>query len=267
MVTIVRPIAISGETSAIVFDRSARFSSTSCMRAPPSCSRLLPPINRPSFSRVASRRRQRLRQPAVEHHGDAVGDLGEFVEVLAGHQHGGAGGGEIEQRLADHGGGAGIDAPGRLADHQHAGLRRISRPTMNFCKLPPDRLAASGSRLALRTSKVSVARSTVASVAAVLTKPCCTMPLAAWPVSSAFSDSFMRGAVPWPSRSSGTKAAPSLRRCGDREMAGGDAVDHHGAGLLASRSPDSAANNSSWPLPATPAMPRISPPFNSTEMF
>src|SRR5258707_8923702 len=31
MVTIVKPIAISGETSAIVFDRSARFSSTSCM--------------------------------------------------------------------------------------------------------------------------------------------------------------------------------------------------------------------------------------------
>ena len=83
---------------------------------------------------------------------------------------------------------------------------------MNFCRLPPDRLAASGSRLALRTSKVSVARSTVDRVAAVLTKPCWTMPLAAWPVSSAFSDSFMRGAVPWPSRSSGTKAAPSLRR-------------------------------------------------------
>ena len=57
---------------------------------------------------------------AVEHHRDAVGDLGEFVEILAGHQHRGAGGGEIEQRLPDHGGGAGIDAPGRLADHQHA---------------------------------------------------------------------------------------------------------------------------------------------------
>ena len=38
------------------------------------------------------------------------------------------------------------------------------------------------------------------------------MPLAAWPVSSAFSDSLMRGAVPWPSRSSGTKAAPMRRR-------------------------------------------------------
>ena len=103
---------------------------------------------------------------------------------------------------------------------------------MNFCRLPPDRLAASGSRLALRTSKVSVARSTVDKVAAVLTKPWLTIPLAAWPVKSAFSESFILGAVPWPSRSSGTKAAPSLRRCGDRKMAGGDAVDHHRAGVL-----------------------------------
>ena len=43
-------------------------------------------------------------------------------------------------------------------------------------------------------------------------KPLLTMPLAAWPVSSAFSDNFMRGAAPWPSRSSGTKAAPMRRR-------------------------------------------------------
>jgi len=56
---------------------------------------------------------------AVEHHRDAVGDLGEFVEILARHQHGGAGGGEIEQRLADHGRSTGIDAPGRLADDEH----------------------------------------------------------------------------------------------------------------------------------------------------
>ena len=41
------------------------------------------------------------------------------------------------------------------------GSRRISRPTMNFCRLPPERLTASGSRLALRTSKALVVRSTV----------------------------------------------------------------------------------------------------------
>ena len=33
-----------------------------------------------------------------------------------------------------------------------------------------------------------------------------------WRDSSRFSESFMRGAAPWPSRSSGTKAAPSRRR-------------------------------------------------------
>src|ERR1700726_3710870 len=42
--------------------------------------------------------------------------------------------------------------------------------------------------------------------------PCFTMLPDAWPVRSALSDSFMRGAVPWPSRSSGTNAAPRHRR-------------------------------------------------------
>ena len=58
----------------------------------------------------------------MEHHRDPVGDLGEFIEILARHEHGGAGGGEIEQRLADHGGGARVDAPGRLADHEDGGV-------------------------------------------------------------------------------------------------------------------------------------------------
>src|SRR3954466_7744546 len=104
MVTSVRPIAISGETSAIVFERSARFSSTSCMR------RFL-------VIQTAAAHQQaellaacilsshRLRQVAVEHHGDAVGDFGEFIEILARHQYRGAAGREIEQGLPDHGGG------------------------------------------------------------------------------------------------------------------------------------------------------------------
>src|SRR3982750_915046 len=102
MVTSVRPIAISGETSAMVLDRSARFSSTNCMRrfllvqcaAAHQQAELL-------AARILSR--HRLRQMAVEHDGDAVGDLSEFVEVLAGDQDRGTGGGEIEQGLADHG--------------------------------------------------------------------------------------------------------------------------------------------------------------------
>src|ERR1700754_3291556 len=107
MVTIVRPIAISGETSAIVLERSARFSSTSCMRG---LLRLQTAAAHEKAELFAGRFacRERCRQMAVEHHGDAVGDLRELVEVLAGDEHGGACGCEIEQRLADHGRGAGI---------------------------------------------------------------------------------------------------------------------------------------------------------------
>src|SRR5258707_9282250 len=88
MVTIVKPIAISGETSAIVFDRSARFSSTSCM------SRFL-------LRQTASAHQQAellagcigsdhwLREAAVEHHGNPIGAFGELVEVLAPPPHGG----------------------------------------------------------------------------------------------------------------------------------------------------------------------------------
>src|SRR5580698_10466387 len=102
------------------------------------------------------------------------------------------------------------------------GSRRISRPTMNFCKLPPDRLTASGSRLALRTSKPAVARSTAARVADLSIKPRLTMPLAAWPVSKAFSDNFIRGAVPFLRYEGRAHAATFVYA----EHAGRQAVDH-----------------------------------------
>src|SRR6202045_433571 len=120
MVTIVKPIAIKGETSAILFDRSARFSSTSCM----SRFLLLQAASAHQQAELLAARfrgRKRRREAAVEHHCDPVADLGEFIEVLARHQHGGAGGGEIEQRLPDHGGRARVDTPGRLADHENGG--------------------------------------------------------------------------------------------------------------------------------------------------
>ena len=69
----------------------------------------------------------------------------------------------------------------------------------------------------------------------------------------------MRGAAPWPSRSSGTKAAPSRRR---------PVIDRLPASLPRMRtvpasaciaSPDTASKNSPCPLPATPAMPITSP--------
>src|SRR6202171_6116536 len=120
MVTMVRPIAISGETSAIVFDRSARFSSTNCM------SRFLlrqtaSAHQQTELLAVGIGGRQRFRETAVEHHCDPVGDLGELIQVLAGHQHGGAACGEIEQGLPDHGSRARVDAPGRLADDKGGG--------------------------------------------------------------------------------------------------------------------------------------------------
>ena len=62
----------------------------------------------------------------MEHHGNPIGDFGEFVEVLARHQHGGAARGEIEQGLPNDGGSTSVDAPGRLADHKHG------RVTENF---------------------------------------------------------------------------------------------------------------------------------------
>src|ERR1700722_394796 len=95
MVTMVRPIAISGETSAIVLDRSARFSSTNCMRR----FLLLQTASahqQAEFLPAGIRGCQRLREMAVEHHGAPVRDLGEFIEGLARHQPRGAGSGEVE---------------------------------------------------------------------------------------------------------------------------------------------------------------------------
>src|SRR5258708_15936296 len=82
MVRMVKPIAIKGETSAIVLDRSARFSSTNCM------SRFLllqtaSAHQQAELLAVRFRGRKRRREAAVEHHCDPVGDLGEFIQVLA----------------------------------------------------------------------------------------------------------------------------------------------------------------------------------------
>src|ERR1700738_3517197 len=102
MVKMRKPIAISGEISAIVFDPSPRFSSTNCM------SRFLSLQTASAHQQaellaVGIRGRQRLREAAVEHYCDPVGDLSELIQILAGYQHGGAACREIEQGLADPG--------------------------------------------------------------------------------------------------------------------------------------------------------------------
>ena len=230
MVTSVSAMAISGDSDrdrcralGALLKHQLHAPLPSCCRGSPA-----PPINRPSFSRVACACCERLRQAAVKHHRDAVGDLGKFVEVLADHQHGGAAAGKIEQRLADDGGGAGIDAPGRLADHQHAGFAQDFAADDEFLQIAAGQ--ADRFRIALGLAHVEGFRwcvSTVASVAGrvdeAVPAPCRS---AACPVSSAFSDSFMRGAVPWPSRSSGTKAAPSRRRSVTERCPAAMAVDH-----------------------------------------
>src|SRR6202012_2035400 len=118
MVTIVRPMAISGETSAMMFDRSARFSSTNCMR----CFLLLQAASTHQQAKLFAggvRRRHRLREVAMEHHSDTVGDFGEFVEILAGHEHRRPVGGKGEQRLPEAGSRPRVHAPGGLADDEN----------------------------------------------------------------------------------------------------------------------------------------------------
>ena len=91
MVTIVSPIAIKRRDQRDRVRPLGALFKHQLHAPPPSCSSVLPPISRPSFSRARLRAvGKRLRQLAVEHHRDAVGDFGEFVEVLARHQHGGA---------------------------------------------------------------------------------------------------------------------------------------------------------------------------------
>src|ERR1700704_5587514 len=79
MVTMVRAIAISGEIRAMVVDPSARFSSTNCMERLP-LGQTASAHQQAELFTIGLPRRQRLRQPPVKHHGDAVGDLGEFIE-------------------------------------------------------------------------------------------------------------------------------------------------------------------------------------------
>src|SRR4030081_1478746 len=110
MVTISKPMALSGETSAIAFDRSARFSSTNCM------SRFLllqtaSAHQQAELLAVGIRGRERLREVAVEHHCDPVADFGELIQILAGQEHSGSACGEIKQGLPDDGGRARVHAP------------------------------------------------------------------------------------------------------------------------------------------------------------
>ena len=87
--------------------------------------------------------------------------------------------------------------PGWLADNEHAGLVQDFAADHEFLQIAAGE--AHGFRIALGLAHVESLGGAVdvrESIAHLLMKPLLTMPLAAWPVSSAFSDNFMRGTAP-----------------------------------------------------------------------
>src|SRR3984885_799873 len=121
----VRAMAISGEAIAIVAERSDRRSSTNGM------ARLLDAGLLAGFGAAHEQSElfardlggaQRCRQPAVEHHGSAVGNLEKLIEILTHDQHGRAAASEIDQGLANGRRRAGVNAPCRLAHYQDTRL-------------------------------------------------------------------------------------------------------------------------------------------------
>ncbi len=128
---------------------------------------------------------------------------------------------------------------------------------MNFCRLPPDRLLAAEPGPPALTLKRRISASASAFTSRTRSQP--SRPTARVRVSSVFSASDRVGTAPRPRRSSGMKCRPSRRRArGDaRAMSRSNRrIDPGGA---RGSSPESAAISSCWPLPETPAMPRISP--------
>ena len=141
---------------------------------------------------------------------------------------------------------------------------------MNFCRLPPDSAAASGSGALLRTSITSMMRCDAAAMAPDRTMPAAprnALRSVVWRDSSRFSESFMRGAAPWPRRSSGTNAAPSSRRPEMPRWPASLPRMRIEPASCCRASPEIASNSSPWPLPATPAMPITSPALTSRLMF
>src|SRR5579862_9943674 len=138
IVTSVNAIAISGEAIAIVAERSARFSSTNCIAHLLGAGATLDAgaaHEQAEHLARCVRRAERCRQPAVEHHGDAVGNLGKLVEILADDQHGGAAAGKVDQCLTNGRCRPGIDAPGRLTDHQYPWLAQDFAANNEFLQI------------------------------------------------------------------------------------------------------------------------------------
>ena len=91
------------------------------------------------------------------------------------------------------------------------GLASISRPTMNFCKLPPDKDWAGACGPPAFTWYFAMMFCACADSSGILIQP---EPLtASLRVSNRLCDRLKVGTAPRPSRSSGTKCKPSALRC------------------------------------------------------
>ena len=181
------------------------------------------------------------------------------------HQHRAARVAQLEELRADLSGRADIDAPGRLRDDQDLG------PGVDLAA--DDELLQVAARQAARRRRagrraLTLKRSMSRRAHARRSRPRIEPAAAAAPARGGSAGCCPRatcvGTAPRPSRSSGTKRRPSLRRRAGRRRGdvGAEQLDAARRGARAS-SPDSAASSSCWPLPETPAMPTISPACTS----
>ena len=146
------------------------------------------------------------------------------------------------------------------------GSRSSSRPTTNFCRFPPESALASGFSRLVRTSKRELTRAATVRASRRLTKPPLTIARSlVCRVRSTFSESAKPGAALCPSRSSGTKAAPSRRRAVTPSRPQGVPAMPTAPGAGARRSPERASNSSDCPFPATPAIATTSPARTSSD--
>ena len=90
------------------------------------------------------------------------------------------------------------------------GSASISRPMMNFCRLPPDRLRAGACGPAALTLKRSISSDAMPTTPFMRNQP--PGPMASVRVSKVFWASDMVGTAPRPRRSSGTLLSPRWRR-------------------------------------------------------
>ena len=163
--------------------------------------------------------------------------------------------------------GAGIDAPGRLRDHQDARVLQDLAADDEFLQVAAGEGAGRG-RGAGRPHVEARITASAKRCAAPRADEAARRPAAcaAGRVRSAFSVSDMSGTAAWPLRSSGTQHRPRRRRPPAPMRPTRRSVDAPCRRCATRRSPESACNSSFWPLPATPAMPRISPRRTSKDM-